>query len=84
MNIPMLFYVYDLEQYIATRGFYYEYETFVPGKIVYHFDEIADTILKNDLEQEKIEPFKNRFFDGKDGKSTERTVALIYEHLKKD
>ena len=84
LNIPMLFYVYDLEQYIATRGFYYEYETFVPGKIVYHFDEIADTILKNDLEQEKIEPFKNRFFDGKDGKSTERTVALIYEHLKKD
>lgn len=83
LNIPMLFYVFDLEQYIATRGFYYEYETFVPGKIVYHFDEISNAIKNDNLEQEKIEPFKNRFFDGKDGKSTQRTVDLIYENLRK-
>ncbi|MDD7402880.1 MAG: CDP-glycerol glycerophosphotransferase family protein [Butyribacter sp.] len=83
LDIPMLFYVFDLEQYIATRGFYYEYETFVPGKIVYHFDEIASAVKQNDFEQEKIEPFKERFFDGKDGKSAERTVELIYDNLKK-
>lgn len=83
LNIPMLFYVFDLEQYIATRGFYYEYETFVPGKIVYHFDEISNAIINENLEQEKIEPFRNRFFDGKDGKSTQRTVELIYDNLKK-
>ena len=39
LKIPMLFYVFDLEQYIATRGFYYEFETFVPGKIVSNFEE---------------------------------------------
>lgn len=82
LKIPMLFYVFDLEQYIATRGFYYEFETFVPGKIVSHFEEIAESIQSEDLGQEKLEVFRDRFFDGKDGKSTERTVELIYQSMK--
>lgn len=81
LKIPMLFYVFDLEQYIATRGFYYEFETFVPGKIASHFDEIAEAVLKDDLEQEKIEAFRDRFFDDKDGRSTQRTVELIYRNI---
>lgn len=81
LKIPMLFYVFDLEQYIASRGFYYEYETFVPGKIVYKFPDVAKAIQENDLEQDKIEGFRDRFFDGKDGKSSQRTVDLIYENL---
>lgn len=83
LKIPMLFYVFDLEQYIATRGFYYEFETFVPGKIVSHFEEIAEAIQSGDLEQEKLEAFRDRFFDGKDGKSSERTVDLIYQSINK-
>lgn len=81
LKIPMLFYVFDLEQYIATRGFYYEYETFVPGKIVTHFDDIASSIASGELDQQKLEPFRDRFFDGKDGKSSQRTVDLIYKCL---
>lgn len=78
LNIPMLFYVYDLQQYMATRGFYYEFETFVPGRIVYEFAEIAPVIQEGDFHQEKIDPFKRRFFDGLDGKSSERTAELVY------
>ena len=81
LKIPMLFYVFDLEQYIATRGFYYEYETFVPGRIIYHFEEIAEAIMANELGQEKLEGFRDRFFDDKDGKSAQRTVELIYQSL---
>lgn len=81
LKIPMLFYVFDLEQYIATRGFYYEYETFVPGRIVYHFEELAEAIQANELGQEKLEGFRDRFFDDKDGKSTQRTVDLIYKNM---
>lgn len=83
LNIPMLFYVFDLEQYIASRGFYYEYETFVPGVIIHRYKNIAKAILSGELGQEKLEPFKNRFFDGRDGKSTERTVNLIYDCMKR-
>lgn len=79
LDIPMLFYAYDLQQYVATRGFYYEFETFVPGKIVDDFTEIAPAILAGDFHQEKIDPFKKRFFDSLDGKSSERTAKLVYD-----
>lgn len=81
LDIPMLFYVYDLKQYVATRGFYYEFETFVPGKIVYEFEDIAPVIQAEDFHREKIDPFKRRFFDGLDGQSSKRTAALIYQCL---
>lgn len=82
LKIPMLFYVFDLEQYIATRGFYYEFETFVPGKITSAFEEVAPAILSGELEQEKLEAFRDRFFDDKDGGSSQRTVDLIYKSIK--
>lgn len=82
LKIPMLFYVFDLEQYIATRGFYYEFETFVPGKIASTFEEVAPAISSGELEQEKIEAFRDRFFDDKDGGSSQRTVDLIYNSMK--
>lgn len=84
LDIPMLFYAYDLQRYIATRGFYYEYEKFVPGKIVGTFAKAVDAIQKNDFETEKIETFKTRFFDDLDGKSSQRTVDLIYKALQRN
>lgn len=83
LDIPMLFFAYDLQRYIATRGFYYEYEKFVPGKIVRSFGQAVTAIKQEDFEAEKIKVFKTRFFDDLDGKSSERTVKLIYDSLKK-
>lgn len=83
LDIPMLFYAYDLQRYISTRGFYYEYEKFVPGKIVESFGKAIEAMKKKDFETEKIETFKTRFFDDLDGKSSQRTVDLIYKALKK-
>lgn len=79
LNIPMLFYAYDLRRYIASRDFYYEYELFVPGKIVINQVRLIQSILDGDFETEKIETFKNRFFDHVDGASTNRVVTLINE-----
>lgn len=83
LDIPMLFFAYDLQRYISTRGFYYEYEEFVPGKIVSSFGQAVTAIRNQDLETEKIAAFKTRFFDDLDGKSSQRTVDLIYKALKK-
>lgn len=78
LRIPMLMYAFDLRQYIASRDFYYDYDFFVPGKIVENFKELVEAIKKEDYEQEKLENFRTRFFDDLDGKSTERVVKLIY------
>lgn len=83
LDIPMLLYAYDLREYIAQRDFYYEYGTFVPGKIVMTEDEMVEAICKEDFETEKIEPFCRRFFDDRDGKSTERVAALVRSLLSK-
>jgi len=81
LNVPMLFYAYDLEEYIDSRDFYYEFETFVPGKIVFNQEQVINAILNEDFEMEKISKFKNRFFDDLDGRSTERVVDMIYKIL---
>lgn len=78
LNIPMLMYAFDLRQYIAGRDFYYDYEFFVPGKIVESFPDLVEAVCKEDYEAEKLAQFRTRFFDDLDGKSTERVVKLIY------
>ena len=77
LNIPMLFYAFDLEDYVVNRDFYYPFKNFVPGKIVRDMDAIVNAITQNDFEQEKVESFKKRFFDQLDGKSSERVADFI-------
>ena len=81
LNIPMLFYAFDLEDYVVNRDFYYPFKNFVPGKIVRNVDQIVESIGKEDYEQEKVETFKHRFFDQLDGKSSERVADFIMNLL---
>ena len=81
LDIPMLLYAYDLDRYISTRGFYYEYEDMAPGKIVRTYTDLVAAIESQDWENDKLEEFKKRFFDDLDGKSSQRTVDLILSCL---
>ncbi|MGN0521590.1 MAG: CDP-glycerol glycerophosphotransferase family protein [Eubacterium sp.] len=81
LNIPMLFYAYDLYDYISSRDFYYDFEGFVPGKIVFSQKELLDAASNNDFEQEKVSGFKTKFFDHLDGKSSQRVADLILKNL---
>ena len=77
LNKPMIFFAYDLDDYIASRDFYYPYESFVPGPIAKTTDEIVEIIKENKFEVEKLEKFRNTFFDHFDGKSTQRVVDTL-------
>lgn len=79
LNIPMLFYAFDLEEYVVTRDFYYPFKNFVPGKIVRNLLQIEEAVLHSDYESEKVEIFKHRFFDDLDGKSSERVAEFILQ-----
>ena len=81
LDIPMLFYAYDLYEYISSRDFYYDFESFVPGKIVFSQSELTKSIKDNDFEIQKVDGFKNKFFDSLDGKSSERVADLIVSKL---
>ncbi|WP_024614077.1 CDP-glycerol glycerophosphotransferase family protein [Clostridium sp. Ade.TY] len=74
---PMIFFAYDLENYIESRDFYYPYEKFIPGPIARNTDEILDIIIKNNFKMDKLSIFRNKFFDHFDGKSTKRVVDTL-------
>lgn len=77
LNKPMIFFAYDLEEYIASRDFYYPYESFVPGPIARNTGEILRIIQEDNFDIQKLQEFKNTFFDHFDGKSTERVVDQL-------
>ncbi|MEW8964725.1 CDP-glycerol glycerophosphotransferase family protein, partial [Staphylococcus arlettae] len=75
---PMLFYAFDLEDYITSRDFYEPYETFVPGKIVESFDDLIVALDNEDFEQEKVPKFLDKHFKYQDGRSSERLVRNLF------
>ncbi len=77
LDRPMLFYVYDLDDYAAARDTYEPFETFVPGRIVRTFPELLEAIRTGDCEQHKVAPFAAHHFAHTDGRSTDRVVDLI-------
>lgn len=81
LDIPMLFYAFDLEEYVVTRDFYYPFKDFVPGRIVRSMQEILDAVSEEAYEQDKVKSFKHRFFDDLDGKASERVADFVLDLL---
>lgn len=84
LNIPMLFFAFDLDEYCKSRDFYCDYKSFVPGKIVTDTDEISSSILENDMKQELVEPFCKRNFDETAGKATQNVVRFACSLLQSE
>jgi len=80
---PMLFFAYDLEEYIDSRGFYFEYKDFVPGPIVYSTQEIIEKIieLEKGFDLTQVRKFREKFMNGCDGKSTERIWNNLFGNI---
>ena len=78
LDKPILFFVYDLDNYLSTeRGFYYDFKKTVPGKLVYNSDELIDAINNEDFDKDKMTSFVKTQFDVIDGKSSKRVVDFL-------
>ena len=78
LNRPILFFTYDLEDYLANeRGFYYDFKTTVPGPIAYSSDELIGIIHDDDFDKSKISDFVKTQLDVIDGKSSKRIVDFL-------
>lgn len=81
LNKPMIFFSYDYKEYTEeSREFYFPYEDFVPGPIVYNTEDVIKSIKSNNFSMERIHEFGQRFCDYKDGKSTERFVNFFLKN----
>lgn len=74
---PMLFFAFDVEQYIEDRDFYYNYFDFIPGPLVKSTDGITEAIKKGNFQQEKIRPFVKYFFDDTLGRASKNVVDQL-------
>lgn len=86
LSVPMLFYVFDLEEYMRTRDIYFDFASFAPGKQVREHAKLKSETVKllsegggRDLEQ-----FRKYFMGSLDGHSTERVTALIRQYAGHD
>lgn len=76
---PMLFYVYDLEDYIDERGLYYDFDEITPGPLCKTNEEMIDHILhiEERFNKQEVTDFKNRFMCCCDGHATERILEFM-------
>jgi CDP-ribitol ribitolphosphotransferase / teichoic acid ribitol-phosphate polymerase len=74
---PMIFYAYDLDEYVAERDFYVPYEDFVPGPIVRTFDELLAEIRHGERDVEPVRAFAGQHFAHPDGGSTDRVIDQL-------
>ncbi|BCN29788.1 CDP-glycerol glycerophosphotransferase family protein [Anaeromicropila herbilytica] len=79
-DIPMIFYTFDLEDYMENRDIYYDYSNFVPGPIVMDQEELIREILVARENNRDSRQFREYFLDALDGKSTKRITDYIYNN----
>lgn len=79
---PLLFFVYDLEEYIDDRGLYYNFDEITPGPLCRTTEEMAEYIrsLENGFDSSEVSAFKQRFMRSCDGHACERTIAFLTEN----
>lgn len=77
LKIPMLFYAFDFEEYVASRDFYSDFLSWVPGKLVRTPEALIAALSERDFEAEKLEEFCAVNMDNADGQASKRAAELI-------
>ena len=79
MEKPIIFFAYDLDDYIDERGMYYDYSEITPGPVCRTNEELVDALkaLRNGFDKTEISEFRKKYVDMCDGHAAERTIALI-------
>ena len=78
---PMIFFPYDLEEYSKERGFWENYEEFVPGPIAYNTEDIIDIIKQDSFNKQQIEDFRHHWNTYSNGKASLAIAQYIYKRL---
>ncbi len=82
LDKPIIFYAADLQEYLQKeRKFYFDYPSFVPGRVVFTVEDLRDALVK-ELEEpesykEKRKKVKELAFDLPPGKATVRIHSFL-------
>lgn len=77
-NKPMVFFAFDLEEFSQNgRGFYFDYETYVPGAVVKSGEELIALFRSGNFHEEKIAAFRDFNFDYLDKYNCKRVIEQL-------
>ena len=77
LEIPMVFYAYDLEEYQRTRGFFEPYRDFVCGPVASDMDGLMAALDAGD-DKTAVKAFRAKHFAHLDAHSTDRVIDLVF------
>ncbi|MEO0313490.1 MAG: hypothetical protein RL140_720, partial [Actinomycetota bacterium] len=79
---PILFLCPDLEEYVSSRGFYFDFAEQAPGPILTTSNEVAEAFKNLGKIQvsfnKKYSNWRRKFNDLEDGKASSRVVAAVF------
>ncbi|QQE79064.1 CDP-glycerol glycerophosphotransferase family protein [Alicyclobacillus sp. SO9] len=79
LDRPMIFYLYDLDEYLETRGLWEGYESLVPGPVVYTTSELIDVIIQWDFDSPQIQRFSDMWNTYSKGSSSRRLLEFMMD-----
>ncbi len=79
LNRPMIFYSYDLDDYVDERGFWVDYEANMPGPVVTSTDGLIEQISVDQFDLAKVEQFSKLWNTYSTGQSAKLLVDRIYQ-----
>jgi len=74
---PMIFYLYDLEEYLEQRGLWDGYEALVPGPVVKSTKELVECIRRLPLDKEQLQAFAHMWNTYSTGISSRNIVEYV-------
>lgn len=77
VNKKIIYFAFDLEDYIKDRDFYLPYEEFVSGEIARNTDQVIQCV-KNEMDTQKNEKFKKFNFDFDDANNAKRIAEFVF------
>ena len=80
LNKPMCFYAFDLDEYMASRSFYLDYEKDMPGAICKDVDEV-ETVLKDfRFDLEAVKNFAHSYVEKTEGVTKELANLVLMDN----
>ncbi len=77
LNKPIVYFVYDKEEYGNSRGLYYDFDEYVFGDVVSEREQLASAIKNENMHNTSREKFHKKFMSACDGNSTMRVIKNV-------
>ncbi len=81
LNKPIVFFAYDLDSYLNNeRGFYFDFESTVPGPVVNDSNQLINVIVNNEFDESRMSSFVRTQIDEIDGEASKRVVDFLLKY----